>query len=207
MHDPDHRVAAELWCELDRVFAAGIPDDVGGFYVRRRNVFRGRWIRHGGYYPKWMLKIVRNRGVSFDEHEFDYRVYVPGRTQRLNGDIWEENLKEEAISFWLQKHVGFANRQAEEEMYRAAHPDSWKVAPRFFGTPDQRTLWLKTRWYRLPLYVRPFLYFIYRFIFRCGFLDGKEGIIFHFLQSFWYRLVVDIRLDELRRQAEGAKCS
>ena len=203
MHDPDHRVTPELWDEMERLFKAGIPEDVDGLYVRRRNVFRGKWIRHGGYYPKWMLKIVRNRGVAFDEHEFDYRVYVPGRTLQLQGDIWEENFKEEAISFWLQKHIGFANKQAEEEMFRAEHPERWKVVPRFFGTPDQRTLWLKIRWYHLPLYVRPFLYFFYRFFVKLGFLDGKQGILFHFLQAFWYRLVVDVRLEELRRPGSG----
>ena len=60
----------------------------------------------------------------------------------------------------------------------------------------------------MPLYVRPFLYFIYRFIFRLGFLDGKEGMLFHFLQAFWYRLLVDIKIDELqnRRGVEAGEC-
>jgi hypothetical protein len=81
---------------------------------------------------------------------------------------------------------------------------AWAISPSLFGTPDQRILWLKQRWYGMPLYIRPFLYFFYRYVVRCGFLDGKEGFIFHFLQGFWYRLLVDIKLDE-RRQQEAAK--
>ena len=71
------------------------------------------------------------------------------------------------------------------------------------GTPDERIVWLKRFWYRMPLYARPLLYFVYRYFFRRGFLDGKQGFIFHFLQSFWYRLLVDIRLDDLRSQARS----
>ena len=65
------------------------------------------------------------------------------------------------------------------------------------GTPDQRTLRLKLLWYQLPLYVRPFLYFVYRYLLLRGFADGKEGLIFHTLQGFWYRLLVDVNIDQL----------
>ena len=67
-----------------------------------------------------------------------------------------------------------------------------------FGNPDQRVLWQKKIWNGLPLYLRPFLYFIYRYFILLGFLDGKQGFIFHFLQAFWFRLLVDINIDEMR---------
>jgi hypothetical protein len=73
-----------------------------------------------------------------------------------------------------------------------------------FGSPDQRTQWLKAVWARLPLFVRPCLYVTYRYILRCGFLDGKQGFIFHVLQGFWYRLLVDINIDERRRAGRTA---
>jgi hypothetical protein len=71
------------------------------------------------------------------------------------------------------------------------------IKPSLTGTPDQRTLWLKLVWYRLPLYVRPFIYCVYRYLLRRGFLDGKQGLIFHVLQGFWYRLLVDVNIDQL----------
>ena len=73
------------------------------------------------------------------------------------------------------------------------------VTPSMLGTPDQRTLAMKRFWRRLPLFVRPFLYFMYRYFVRFGFLDGKQGAIFHFLQAFWFRLLIDIKLDEMQR--------
>ncbi len=49
------------------------------------------------------------------------------------------------------------------------------------------------------LVVRPFLYFIYRYFVRLGFLGGKEGLIFHFPQAFWYRFLIDAKLYEHRK--------
>jgi glycosyltransferase involved in cell wall biosynthesis len=200
MHDPDHRLTPELKVELEALFSFGIPGEINGFYVNRRNVFQRKWIRHGGYYPLRMLKLVRRGSVHFDEHEFDYRAYVTGKTLNLKNDIIEENLKENDITFWIDKHNQFATQQAQEELFRIENPKSWKTAPALFGDSDQRTLWLKSVWYRLPLYMRPFLYFGYRYFFRLGFLDGKIGFIFHFLHAFWYRLLVDIKLDALKNE-------
>ena len=205
MYDPDHRLTPELKDELRTLFINGPAQNVNGFYVKRRNVFQGKWIRHGGYYPLYMLKLVRRDKVTFDEREFDYRAYVPPETQQLRYDIIEENLKENDITFWIEKHNRFAVRQAEEEIFRKRNPNSWSVKPSLFGNHDQRTLWLKVKWYDMPLFVRPFLYFIYRYFFRLGFLDGKKGFIFHFLQAFWYRLVVDVKLDEMGSRGAAKK--
>ena len=77
----------------------------------------------------------------------------------------------------------------------------------WFGNPDQRTLRMKKLWLRMPLYLRPFLYFFHRYFLQLGFLDGKEGAIFHFMHAFWYRLLIDIHLDgmlsEPRPQGSG----
>jgi glycosyltransferase involved in cell wall biosynthesis len=199
--DADQRVTDELAREIAGRFGRGPVSEMDGFYISRRQVFRGRWIRHGGYYPKYMLKLVRHDRAWCDENELlDFRLYVKGATGRLRHDLIETNEKEADISFWIVKHDRFASLQAEEEVRRMSSGAAWSVTPSLFGTPDQRILWLKQRWYRMPLYVRPFFYFFYRYVVRLGFLDGKEGFVFHFLQGFWYRLLVDIKLDERRQQ-------
>ena len=67
--DADHRVTPELRDELIRVFASP-PQNIDGFYVKRRQIFRGRWIRFGGYYPKYMLKVFRHHSAYLDDNEF-----------------------------------------------------------------------------------------------------------------------------------------
>jgi glycosyltransferase involved in cell wall biosynthesis len=197
--DADQRVTAELREELLEAVSQA-PEGVAGFYVKRRQVFRGRWIRHGGYYPKYMLKVFRRHAARFDENEFDDRVYVDGRTAKLRNDIIEANQKEWSISFFIEKHNHYASVVAAEELDRKEGRSPYFLKPALFGTPDQRTLWLKQRWMSLPLFVRPLLLFGYRYFLRLGFLDGKEGFLFHVLQSFWFRLLVDVRIEEMRNK-------
>jgi len=171
-----------------------------GFYIRRRQIFRGKPLRFGGYGSKVLLKLFRRGRSELDPVEQDTRVYVRGPVGRLQAPLEEWNLKEDSILFYLQKHLRYAEAFAQEEFQRRRRNLPWKTAPRFFGTPDERVLWLKERYYRMPLFVRPTLYFLYRYFFLLGILDGKTGFIFHFLQAFWFRLIVDIRLEELLKE-------
>ncbi|HEV7670179.1 MAG TPA: glycosyltransferase family 2 protein [Thermoanaerobaculia bacterium] len=171
-----------------------------GFYIRRRQIFRGHPIEHGGYGSKYLLKLFRRSRSELDPVEQDTRVYVRGTTGKLSAPLEEWNKKEDAILFYLEKHLRYAEAFAHEEFERRTKKLPWKATPRLFGTPDQRILWMKSLWYRMPLFVRPVLYFGYRYFFLFGFLDGAVGTLFHFLQAFWFRLVVDVRLAELLRE-------
>ena len=198
--EADQAVTPELHAELGRLFEN--PEAIGpdGFYIRRKQIFRGKWIRWGGYGNKYLLKLFRRSKSQLDPLEQDTRVYVDGRVERLGAPLEEWNKKEDAILFYLEKHLRYAEAFAREELARRRDGTPFKTAPRLFGTPDQRVLWLKRAYYRAPLYVRPFVYFVYRYVLRLGVLDGKRGFVFHFLQAFWFRLVVDIRLEELLRE-------
>jgi hypothetical protein len=74
------------------------------------------------------------------------------------------------------------------------------INPAFLGSQERRKRWIKENFYsKMPLFIRSFLYFLYRYFFRFGFLDGKEGLIFHFLQGFWYRFLVDAKIYEYKK--------
>jgi len=197
--DADQRLTPELAAELQSMFSQGnVPDDVDGFYLNRRQIFKGQWIRHGGYYPKYLLKVFRLSKVGLDPGDLvDHHFYVPGKTLKLRHDLVEDNHKENDISFWTAKHNHYARLLAQEELVRGNTPRTL-IRPAMFGTPDQRVLWLKNLWTRFPSYIRPSLYFCYRYFFRLGFLDGRQGFVFHFLQAFWFRLLVDINIEELK---------
>ena len=204
--DADHIVTPELKAQL---YAFNEKDyaDVDGIYFNRKNYFKGRWIKHGGYYPFYMLKMFRyGKGYSDLNEGMDHRFIVPGKTVVWKeGYIKEENLKENNIRFWIEKHNRYSDLVAREEIERMQKMRTQIIRPDFWGSPDERTAWLKQIWWQLPLYVRPILYFIYRFIFRLGILDGREGTIFHFLQAYWFRLIVDIKIDEINQQARGGR--
>jgi glycosyltransferase involved in cell wall biosynthesis len=205
--DADQRLSSELREELAHLFTADHRRlrEHDGFYVNRRQIFRGQWIHHGGYYPKYLLKLFRLSKVQLDERDLmDHHFYVAGRLSELHHDLIEDNRKEANISFWLSKHIAYADLHAREELSRRCSAHPWLIQPALFGSPDQRVVWCKRLWYRMPLYARPFLYFMYRYVLLGGVLDGKQGFIFHFLQSFWYRLLVDIRLDDMLTQQSAS---
>jgi glycosyltransferase involved in cell wall biosynthesis len=194
--DADQTITSELAAEIRTQLGASAFD---GLYVKRRQVFRGRWIKHGGYYPKYLLKLFRRDKVYLHPGDaVDHHFYVRGSCGKLQYDLIEANHKEDNISFWIEKHNRYAVLMAEEEQRDRGGGYEFPITASLFGSPDQRVIWLKRLWSRLPLFVRPTLYFIYRYFLRAGFLDGKEGFIFHFLQAYWYRLLVDINLDEIR---------
>jgi len=178
-----------------------------GIYFNRKNYFKGKWIKHGGYFPFYMLKMFRY-GIGYSDlsENMDHRFVVPGKIAIWKkGIITEENLKENQISFWINKHNRYSDLVALEEVERMNQLRRQTIKPRFWGSPYERTAWLKQLWWHLPRYCRPTLYFAYRFIFRLGFLDGRTGAIFHFLQGYWFRLIVDIKIDELLKQQKNTK--
>jgi glycosyltransferase involved in cell wall biosynthesis len=201
--DADQRITPELAREIQSMKSAGgnAYDTTQGVFIKRRQIFRGKWIRHGGYYPKYLLKLFRPGDVLIDENDLvDHHFHVGGPVARFGHDLLEVNRKEDDIGFWIEKHNRYARKLAAEELLRrrGLRPDSIRAS--WFGNPDQRTLRMKKLWLRMPLYVRPFLYFFYRYFLRLGFLDGKEGAIFHFMHAFWFRLLVDIHLDDMLRE-------
>ena len=203
--DADQVVTPELYLDLQN-FDNEQSSNVNGIYFNRKNFFKGRWIKHGGYFPFYLLKMFRyNLGYSDLNENMDHRFIVPGNTIIWkDGHIIEENLKENHIRFWIDKHNKYSDLLAVEETERILGLRNQTIKPHFWGSPDERTAWLKNLWWRLPRYVRPMLYFIYRLIFKLGILDGRTGVIFHFLQAFWFRLIVDIKIDEHLKAREDA---
>jgi exosortase/archaeosortase family protein len=203
--DADQIVTSEL---KDRLNEFSDSDHLGieGIYFNRKNFFKGQWIKHGGYSPFYQLKMIRfGKGYSDLNENMDHRFIVSGNTEIWkDGYILEENLKENNISFWIEKHNRYSDLVAQEEVERMLLLRSQTVKPHFWGSPDERTAWLKQIWWRLPRYVRPMLYFIYRMFFQRGILDGRTGVIFHFLQAFWFRLIVDVKIDEILRQKDAS---
>ncbi len=197
--DADQTLSKELYTLL-RNFSDCDFKNVNGIYFNRKNFFKGQWIKHGGYFPKYLLKMFRT-GIGYSDltESFDHRFQVQGNTLVWKkGYLIEENLKENQIKFWINKHNIYSDLAAKGHMeidIKKAYGSKYY----FFGSPNQKNAQLKSIWHKLPIYLRPFLYFAYRLIVLRGILDGKNGIIFHFLQAFWFRLIVDIKIDELKK--------
>lgn len=102
-----------------------------------------------------------------------------------------------SISEWTARHNRWADGEVEELF---AAQETNRLKPDFFGTKAQRKRFLRERYNRMPLFVRPFLFFFYRYFLRLGFLDGREGFIYWTLQTFWFRFLIDAKIWERRNR-------
>ena len=192
--DADERLTPELAGELGTALP-GLGDEVTGLYVKRRVYFMGRWMRHGGYYPTWLLRLWRNGCARAEDRAMDeHMVLLRGHAAYLKHDIEERNQK--GLFAWVERQNSYSTREVNALTERSMQPE---ISPSFFGRPEQRRRWLKYSVYlRFPLFLRAFLYFVWRYFFQLGFLDHREGLIFHFLQACWLRFLIDAKLYEAR---------
>ncbi len=181
-----------LFEELKDEIAAVLPDStVDGYYLKRRFYFNGRWIKRGGYYPIWILRLFKKTKGSF-EREINEHVVLSGTLSKLTHDFADDNQK--SNSFWWHKHIDYAQKEAKALFDLNTVPQQFY----FWGSQAERKLWIRYKiWNKLPVYIRPFLYFIYRYIFRLGFLDG---FIFHFFHGLVYYLMIDFFYLELKKK-------
>ena len=195
--DADFVVSPELRARIERELHA-VPDDIAGIYVQHRYRFAGGTIRYGGTKRYW-LRLVRSGRARPDRGDLvDFRFVVDGRTIKWREIVLEYNRKDDDSAVWLRKQEKFALRLAVEEELRRRGLHTWEAKPDLLGNADQRFAWLRDRWLTMPLFVRPFLYFLYRYVIAGGFLDGRAGLIYHIFQGLWLRLLVDWKTIELR---------
>ena len=201
--DADERVTPELKASI---MAALARDDintssVNGFLASRRTMFMGRWIRHGGHYPAWHLRLLRTGFGRCEDRLYDQHFYVSGAVQKLQGDLIDTLTPD--VATFTARHLRWAALEAAE--HDAPRDAEGRIRGRLAtdNAIEQRR-WLRDWYARLPLFVRPTAYFVYRYFVRLGFLDGRAGLVFHVLQGFWFRFLVDALILERRRgRTEG----
>jgi len=196
--DADEWVPPELQREIAAVIDRNPPED--GFYIKRRFIWMGRWIRRG-YYPTWILRLARRGRVRCEERQVNEHLIVDGAVEYLQHDFIHEDRKD--LADWIAKHVRYARREADELIKRERRVAQEEIDARLFGTQAQRKRWLRRHvWERLPRFVRPWLFFFYRYVLRGGFLDGRAAFVYHFLHALWFMTLIDAFWLEQRLAAQ-----
>jgi hypothetical protein len=190
--EPD--LAARIRGELPR-----LPTDVVGVNLKRKHIFLGRWIRHGGRYPLVLLRIWRKGHGRIEDRWMDEHIILSGgRTVTLEGGFADHNLND--LTFFTDKHNRYATREAIDiinERRRLFRRDVDLVSEEGSRQAAIKR-WIKEKIYnRIPYQISTPAYFLYRLIFQLGFLDGKEGLVYHGLQGLWYRFLAGAKVDEL----------
>ena len=196
--DADERVSPSLAAELVKLKDYEPPTDICGYCVPRLVHFMRRPLRHGGMFPIWHMRLFRRGHGRCEERQYDQHFVVNGKVAKLTNPIIDDIRM--PLGEWVIRH----NRWSDAEVQEVFSPsDSPGLRADLSGNPLERKRYFKGAYYRAPLFLRAGLLFLYRYIVRRGFLDGTEGLIFYFLQTFWFRFLIDAKLFELRALENG----
>lgn len=200
--DADEEVHADLAEEIEGTLPT-LSDAIAGVNLKRRHIFLGRWIRHGGRYPLVLLRIWRRGKGTVEERWMDEHVTVQGGgTVTLRGGFADNNLND--LGFFIDKHNKYATREALDYLIRKhGLAPTQAQATRLASRQAALKRFVKERfYYRVPFWLAAGGYFFYRYFLQLGFMDGQEGMIYHFLQGYWYRFLVGAKVVELERQMQ-----
>jgi glycosyltransferase involved in cell wall biosynthesis len=199
--DCDERITPELWQEIAQVIQNA---DYNGYYLNRKVFFLGKWIRHGGKYPDWNLRLFKHKKGRYEnlgteevrntgDNEVHEHVILSGQVGYLKNDMIHEDFRD--IYQWLERHNRYSNWEAKV-YYNVLHGQAQNesIGANFFGGAVQRKRFLKKLWVRLPF--KPTLRFILFYFIQLGFLDGKAGYIYARLLS-QYEYQIGVKLYEL----------
>lgn len=190
--------------DLRRELASQLPrlaSTVCGVNLKRKHVFMGRWIRHGGRYPVILLRIWR-RGCAEVENRWmdEHMLLTSGTSTTFQGGLTDHNLNN--LSRFIAKHNAYATREAVDVILarRGMQPIAGLRSQLTSRNASSKRAWKSHLYNRLPFWISAPGYFTFRYIVLLGFLDGLEGALYHFLQGLWYRVLVGAKLLELERQ-------
>jgi glycosyltransferase involved in cell wall biosynthesis len=199
--DADERFTKPVINEITQVVNNEMQQPhYGGYYVPRKFLFLGRQIRYGGCQGGLKeLRLCNRHHLSIGERA-GHEVYVSNKeVSSLKEPFIHEDQK--PLSAWIDRHNRYSNSRAAHLWNLQNEPAEQMQALSF---SVDRKLYLKEKfrqkvWHKLPLGMRPALSFIIQYVFRFGFLDGIAGFIYHFLHAFWYPLLIDAKVLELKR--------
>ena len=201
--DCDERISPELW---DEIALAIQTSSYEGYYLNRKVFFLGKWIRYGGKYPDWNLRLFNHKKGRYEnlsteeirntgDNEVHEHVILDGKVGYLKNDMLHIDFRD--LYHWLERHNRYSNWEARVYLNLLnSKDDSGTIGANLFGDAVQRKRFLKTLWVRLPF--KPTLRFILFYFIRLGFLDGKAGYIYGRLLS-QYEYQIGVKLYELRQ--------
>lgn len=196
----ENGLAVEISQELHH-----LPPDVTGVNLKRKHVFLGRWVRHGGRYPITLLRIWRKGAARVEQRWMDEHVLLEhGRLVTFKKDFADINLGD--LSYFISKHNHYATREAVDVICKKKSlvTNEISVGRDRVSSKVAITRAIKEKIYnKIPFQISSTLYFAIRYFLQLGFLDGVEGSIYHVLQGFWYRYLVGAKTLELERALAG----
>lgn len=189
--DADERLTEESAAELKRLCEENMSSNVSGIVLRFKKNFLGKNLYHGGVYPWRKMNCYKTKAGNIEDRFMDEHIVLSfGKIIEMKSDSLHYDFK--TLEYFISKHNWYSSRETVDYFERVEKKDNLK-------TVDLKTYLKMNVYYKLPLGLRAHIYYLYRYYLRFGFLDGKEGKIYAFLQAYWYRYLVDAKIYECQK--------
>lgn len=210
--DADERITDELQKEIRQLFANGPKED--GYYLNRMHLFLGTWLRHGGNFPSWNMRLLKRNAGRYErlgteeldsagDVEVHEHIVLNGKAGYLKAPMLHEDFKD--LQQFIDRHNRYSTWDAQMRTILAnGGKEIDSIEPRFFGTPVERKRFLKRIWVRLP--AKPLLRFLYMYIWKFGFLDGRAGFVYSCFKAVQeFHIATKMYENRLRNQQPTAE--
>lgn len=195
--DADEYLLPELVDELQEKLPV-IPEDVSALSLSRARTFYGKILHHGIVNDVKIVRIFRQGTARYEKRLMDEHLSIlSGRTIEMTNQFVDDNRM--PIGQFIEKHNDYATREAALLLDAEFHLTDVGQLSKDHGEEVEKKRAQKAKYARMPLFWRALGYFIYRYILKMGFLDGKEGFLWDFLQGWWYRTLVDAKIFEIKK--------
>lgn len=194
--DADEYLTDELIQEINQKFHS-IDEKTSGISFERKMVFMDKMITRG--MPKMdMLRLFRkNHGRCEDRWMDEHISLFEGEIVQFDNYFVDHNLN--TIGWWITKHNGYSIREAIDLLNIELNFLDYDYQENKLSKEAESKRRKKIKYAKSPLFLRSFIYFIYRYFIKIGFIEGKEGFLWHFLQGWWYRTLVDAKIFEIKK--------
>lgn len=195
--DADEELTKESAAEIEKLCNENEDTDVNGIVVRFEVNFMGQPIRHGGVYPLRKLLVFKHGKGNIEDRFMDEHIVLwEGTSVEVTHDSLHHDYK--GLANWIDKHNNYSDRELKDYFNSINNSASTGLGANH--NLDAKAKFKRfLRWkvyYKFPAGFRAWCYYFYRYYVRMGFLDGRAGKIFCFMQAYWYRFLVDAKIYE-----------
>lgn len=197
--DADEYLTEDLILEINKKMPS-ISEKISGIVCERKMYFLGTLMTKGMVQMN-MLRLFRyTDGICEDRWMDEHIVLTKGDTEQFEGYFVDDN--KNSLGWWVEKHNNYSIREAVELLnldYHIITPKSEQAIAHELSDDAKSKREKKRKYANMPLFWRAYIYFVFRYFFKLGFTQGKEGFLWHFLQGWWYRTLVDAKIYEVKK--------
>lgn len=191
--DADERLTPDLCAELEHLMEIHSDDDVNGVTMEAWLYFMGKKIKYGCHNKRKLMLFKTGIGRIEDRKMDEHTVLSKGTSVYAKNRFIHYDFKD--MTHWINKMNWYATREMQD-YYEYINGKSYNLG----NEKDSAIAGTRKKkfglYYKFPMFIRSWLLFVYNYIFRLGFLDGKTGYVYNYMYHRWYRSLVDAKILE-----------